>query len=170
MYEIWSEKIYRLKLDGTQRQRLSTDTVAYDRLIVSGNWIYYCNGSDNANLYKIKIDGTSRTKLNDEPAGALCLGDHVLYYQIEANSLANPADVGKLIRINLDGTGRTVIKQLYVSGSRSTMIGAFNGWLYLEATTHPDSSYSNFTITYYRMKPDGSGRMNLVSYNCSGGG
>lgn len=53
-------RIYRMKLDGTDRAKVSDDKLQDFTIEVLGNWIYYKNSQDNKN-YKVKIDGTQRT-------------------------------------------------------------------------------------------------------------
>ncbi len=166
-----NQSIYRLKLDGSARQRLGTDIVAGGRMIVAGNWIYYSNESDRWNLYKIKLDGTGRKRLNNEPSTQLALDGQALFYQVERTEFSTEADVGKLIRLQQDGSSRTELQRLnHADNDYSTLVCAVNGWLYLRQTTMAGSEASTYKTTYYRLKTDGTGRMDIIAYDCISAG
>lgn len=55
-------KLYKMKLDGSNKKLLSTDHPAFINVI--GDWVYYVNLYDNE-IYKIRIDGKNKTKLTN---------------------------------------------------------------------------------------------------------
>lgn len=52
-----SDRLYKVKLDGTDRMKLSDDSCS--NLEIVGDWIYYANLTDNK-YYRVKTDGTQR--------------------------------------------------------------------------------------------------------------
>lgn len=67
--------------------------------VYSGEWIYFCDPSDNDKIYKIKSDGTGKSKICDDSADSLLLTGRWIFY-------ANKADKNKLYKITLDGSER----------------------------------------------------------------
>jgi hypothetical protein len=53
-----SGKLFRIRTNGTGRQKLSDDWCT--DVNITGDWINYCNMSDNFKHYKIRTDGTDR--------------------------------------------------------------------------------------------------------------
>jgi len=131
-------KLYRVKKDGSVREKLSNDTVGYKyiefsgesyfipHMIIQGEWIYYYAvdaGSSSyrydykytapeLRLYKMKTDGTGRRKLSDEYKTAMRIHNEWIYYL---------DDERKLCRMNTDGTGGkrildTVVMYYYLEG------------------------------------------------------
>lgn len=167
---------YRIKIDGSQKEIISKNEMSSDGFVVDGDWIFYSNTSDEARLYKIKTDGTGRVKLSDDSIGILLkMGDEIFY---RINSMVdNPsADDGKLFKIKTDGTTRTEIVEVADPDKSPMLVGALNGWLYLEdrqpiedsQTDEMPGGYSQ--ITLYRIKTDGSARADLLSYAVANAG
>lgn len=79
-----SYRIYKIKLDGTGRSKLSEDQVLF--MAIGNNSIYYSNGSDNQKLYSLSLDGHERIKLTDDKAGFInVFGDFIYYTNGSAN-------------------------------------------------------------------------------------
>lgn len=136
-------KLYKIKVDGTGKTKVSDDSTY--TLVLADNWIYYSNYSDGAKLYKIKADGTNRTKITDDGANYITLNMSGIYYSnikdgnklyvigfngkankrlsdesvsfinIVGNSIIYRNGSQNIIKINSDGTGRTVIDENKVS-------------------------------------------------------
>ncbi|MBL4934272.1 DUF5050 domain-containing protein [Clostridium sp. YIM B02515] len=110
-----------------------------------GDWIYYCNFSDNRKLYKIKTDGTEKTKLNDDHSTYInVLGDWVYY---TSGSSAGTYG-GKLYKIKTDGSGKTKL-----SDNEAGYINISSDWIY----------YSNYDDMdkLYKIKTDGTKKTKL---------
>lgn len=77
-------RIYKIKLDGTGRTKLSDDQVLF--MAIAGTSIYYSNNSDSQKLYSLNFDGQGRTKLTDDKAGFInVFGDYIYYTNASAN-------------------------------------------------------------------------------------
>ncbi|MEA4827687.1 MAG: DUF5050 domain-containing protein [Clostridium sp.] len=138
-------KIYKEKLDGTERTKVSDDVGLY--LNVLGDWIYYGNYSENGELYRVKIDGTGRTKLSDDIAEFIIVENNYIYY-------SNTSDEGRLYRINVDGTGRTKL-----TNDEAAFLDVDNGVIY----------YANMADgqNIYKINSNGTGRTKLVTNEAS---
>jgi meiotically up-regulated gene 157 (Mug157) protein len=53
-----SGKLFRIRTDGTGRQKLSDDWCS--NIVVAGDWVYYTSMKDNLKGYRIRTDGTDR--------------------------------------------------------------------------------------------------------------
>lgn len=62
------EKLYRIKIDGTQRSKISDDRVGY--LNFDQKFLYYTNTSQGNAIFRIKPDGSERLKVMDGGAAA----------------------------------------------------------------------------------------------------
>lgn len=92
-------KLYKSKLDGTQKARLNEDKSSY--INVLGNWVYYQNNSDGDKLCKIGIDGNGKVVLVDETAKNIFVSGNWIYY--------TSGGAEQLAKIKLDGTGQEFI-------------------------------------------------------------
>jgi hypothetical protein len=63
-YTADSGKIYRMKLDGTSKSKLTDDRVALNDVYFIGDWIYYINQYNSSLFYRMKADGSSRQLVN----------------------------------------------------------------------------------------------------------
>lgn len=69
---------YRMKKDGSSRQKLADDCVYFN---IFGEWIYYSNYSTSGfGMYKMKLDGSQNTKLNSSPSAWLYVTKDWIYY------------------------------------------------------------------------------------------
>lgn len=177
--------LYKIKLDGTQKTKLSQDTPSY--INVSEDWVYYSNNMDGK-LYKIKTDGSQRTKLSDDTCRMTTLSGDWIYYvnASDSNSIWKVSTDGKQIiklsgdyawslnvvgdtiyyvnadennriyKMNDDGSGKSRIND---SVSASMMLVFDDTIFYADY-----SSSSSFNI--YKMKTDGTGNMKIVDDLC----
>ena len=61
-----NSKLYKIRTDGTDKQKVFDDEIWNNGIYIVDDWIYYVNPGDNYTLYKIKIDGFYKQKLNDD--------------------------------------------------------------------------------------------------------
>lgn len=174
------EKLYRMKIDGSEWQKISDDKPCDIR--VDSGWIYYRYSSNSVKFCRIRIDGTEREELNFEWAGGVQAGDWIYY--------SNYSDSRKIYRVRTDGSGRqkltndsaVLVKvvdewvyystggiwtndarlnrvkidgscQQKISGDLAGCMNVVGDWVY----------YTNYSDKYklYRIKNDGSGRQKL---------
>lgn|GEM_PF-2384716 len=90
-------KLYKIKTDGTGKQKLNDD-YSSQYINVIGNNIYY--SGTNSNLYTINIDGSGRKKLNNDYTEYIyVIGDKIYYKNYSSNGSA-------IYSIKTDGTDR----------------------------------------------------------------
>ena len=110
----YTEAFYKSNTDGKEKTKLTDDTVRHINVI--GDWIYYCNYSDNFCLYKIRTDGTERTKMSDEARyWVTVIGDWVYYCDINSS----------IYKIRIDGT-----KNTQINSKSSLYINISGDWIY----------------------------------------
>lgn len=56
-----NNNLYKVKIDGTQKTKVSDDNISSSEFNISGNWIYYRNTNNSDKIYRINIDGTQKT-------------------------------------------------------------------------------------------------------------
>lgn len=61
-----NNKIYKVKSDGSQITKVSTDSVYNYKFTIAGEWIYYINASDSNRYYKVRTDGTQNSAIIEE--------------------------------------------------------------------------------------------------------
>lgn len=131
-------RLYRVKTDGTGRQRLNQDWSV--DITVSGDWVYYVNNSDDMRLYRVRTDGSERQKLNDEYTLQILVSGDEVYYTSETDNLA-------MYRVKTDGSGR----QKLFEGC-SYCISVAGEWIYFNWI-----NFQNVNDTgLYRIRLDGS--------------
>lgn len=92
--------IFRMKLDGTNITRLSTDSI--ERFNISGGYIYYTKIVDvpGGDLYKMRVDGTNKMAFNIRNVIQLnVIGDWVYYLTMNKTTY----------KVRVDGTGNTTM-------------------------------------------------------------
>ncbi|GHV17971.1 hypothetical protein FACS18949_06970 [Clostridia bacterium] len=148
-----------ISLYGISRENKATSEVQLisiddaDFLNVIGDWVYYCNKSDDGAIYKIRTDGTERTKISDEKCKILLVVDDYCYYGAEIETVVGDSyyySLG-LCKIRTDGTDKTV---LFMDGEVYWF--ALDGaYIYFSGQISHSSLYPA-SYGLYRMKPDGS--------------
>lgn len=88
--------LYKAKLDGTEKQKLSNN-IPCD-INVLNDWVYYSNFSDNFAIYKIKTDGTQDQKIMDGYCQHLYVVGDLIYFDIRDKDNAS-----NIHSIKLDG-------------------------------------------------------------------
>lgn len=105
----WKDVIYRIKPDGTEFSRLSTQTFGSvrDHLILLNSYLY--GYSTDGTIFRIKTDGTDYTVLKNiqvYSSGPITISDGVIYGTTDKYGAYND---GYIFKMNLDGTGFTDI-------------------------------------------------------------
>ena len=102
---IYAGSIYRMRLDGSEYMKYTaTDNVV--NFILKDNWIYYQsinNNWDDRSLYRINIDGSDK-HLIAENSREYIISDDYIFIKHEIKQFDT-----KIIRYNLDGTGKIII-------------------------------------------------------------
>jgi hypothetical protein len=127
--------IYKIKTDGTNKIKLSSDSIETYGLIVKNGWVYYINSDDGQSVYKIKIDGTNKIKLINEKVNCINVTDNYIVYTDKNNII---------YRTGLDGKNK-----IKLSNIQTSFITITDGYIYY---TSPDFN------KLYRIKIDGSGQ------------
>jgi hypothetical protein len=74
----YNNKIYKVKMDGTNRTKLS-DHEGYYINVLNG-WVYYVDYSDKHKVCKMKIDGSKKTQLTTDASSQIhVIGDWIYY-------------------------------------------------------------------------------------------
>lgn len=104
-----SGKLYRMKADGSELQKLGDDPYVTDLNVVNDTIFYMTDHK----IVRSALDGTNRTVLQDFGAGGLNVmavaGDWIYFTQDKANMF------GKLYRMKLDGTSMELLESNPVS-------------------------------------------------------
>ena len=138
-----NNKIYKIKTDGTGKAKVSNDSAS--SLVLADKWIYYANNSDHNKLYRINVDGTGRIEMTKDGVKYINASTSGIYYSniidggklyyigfkgkgnkklsdesasyinVVGNSIIYRNGALKIVKINSDGTGRTVIQEEKVS-------------------------------------------------------
>ena len=90
IYFNYNQKLYKMKIDGTELTKLSNDNPRY--INVNGDWIYYSDFSTKQNLVRIKKDGSSREEMNQIKSWYISIVDQYLFYH----------DMSKIVKIDID--------------------------------------------------------------------
>lgn len=118
--------LYKVKVDGTDRQLLSRDECI--SVQIYGDYIYYSNRDDNFSIYRIRTNGEGREKLNSYDSIDLCVADSGIYY-------INRADGNSIYQIPLAGgegykLGEVACKSLQIYNNSLYFIGEDDGCIY----------------------------------------
>ncbi|WP_066172551.1 DUF5050 domain-containing protein [Bacillus marinisedimentorum] len=136
IYSINYDSIYKVKTDGTNKTKITSDLAEY--INVTDGWIYYSNISDGRTTYKIKTDGTNKTKLSGTSGSYMnVIGDWIYYINYREGNKG-------IFKVKTDGTNLSKIKEGYF-----TELNVVNDWMYFVDTTGVDNRL-------YKMKTDGS--------------
>ena len=129
-------KLCKIRADGTGKRLLCDDECKFINVV--GDWIFYCNESDDGKLYKIRANGTGRQQLCDDMCCSVNVLDGWIFYN-------NPKGIYKM---RTDGSGR---ENLY-DGS-AWYINVIGNMIYYT------SDYDGESI--YRICTDGNNRTKI---------
>jgi len=123
---------YQLK-DNDEINYGSSDLIDYtsSKVIKEGDWIYYCNPSDNYSIYKMKNNQEDKTKISDSSCAAIFLEGEWIYFTKRIFYFDNEGketSIGRyssgIHRVRLDGTEE---EELYRGVEESDLnIDSFN--------------------------------------------
>jgi hypothetical protein len=134
-------KLYKMRPDNSDRTKISDDKCQYINVI--GDWIFYCNLSDNNKLYKIRANGRDRTKISDDGCGYInVIGDWIFYCNVSNEYI--------IYKIKTDGSSRT-----WLDGKEcASYINVFGGWVYY---------YSHANGNICRIRTDGREKIEIIN-------
>lgn len=128
-----------ITMKGNSNANLNNDGIA----AISGEWIYYCNYSDNGKLYKLKNDGSNKVKLCDDKIFNInVLGDWIYYTNLNERKY-------NIYKIKKDGTKRTKI-----NNEKSSYVNVIGNWIF----------YYNSNVLY-RINTDGEDKKEICKVN-----
>lgn len=175
--------VFKIKPDGTGFLRLLNfdgslkGSRPSGSLISDGTFLYGMTGQGGANdagvIFKVKPDGTGFLKLLDfdyttlggSPSGALVYDGAFLYGTTFSGGTNS---YGTIFKIKPDGTGfATVLNFDYTKGSYPNGSLIYDG-TFLYGTTYQGGSNGGFGVVY-KIKPDGTGFLNLHDFNNTDG-
>lgn len=138
--ELDDDKLYKIRTDGTQKQKICDDQARY--LNVLDDWIYYVK--DYGTLFKIRIDGTKKIQISKEKesVGDINVVGNWIYYV--AFNLSDEKYLESISKIRTNGTRR---QQLYQTHELHNLIVVGN-WIYFQ-------KWGNY-YNIYKMKTDGT--------------
>jgi hypothetical protein len=87
-------KIYKAKLDGSSKSKLSDDSA--EVLVLAGDWLFYSNTAEDKKVYRINVDGSGRQQISEHYVNFLTVGAEGVYY-------SNVKDGNKLYRTDFEG-------------------------------------------------------------------
>ena len=163
--------------DGKKIEILVQDECSY--ISVSGDWIYYCNDSDDGCLYRVKTDGSGRERIVKGSTSYITVTEEWIYY-IEYVSSKSTGEIYRIRtsllgdkqlladdckRMALDGNRIYYVDSEYdlysvgTDGTGRTMLtnkdipyslNVADGWIYYQNNNDED--------TLYRIRTDGTER------------
>ena len=137
--------IVRMKKDGSDTQIILDGNNT--KMLIVGDWIYFINNDDRS-IYKITVEGEKLTKIVEGNCYRLQYKDSWLYYTIYDKE----SRISTLYKININ-TCKNSIK--LTEGNWDSLI-LYKDWIYY-------SAYSENNDMLYRMKEDGSEKVQLFS-------
>lgn len=99
-----SERLYKIRVDGTEVTEVEADNCMPDFIHLVGDWIYYRDNDEKSRLYKIRTDGSEKTKLSDDDTWNISIIGDWIYYQANWGNFVEPN-----FKIRFDGTQKTRI-------------------------------------------------------------
>ena len=137
-YELEDGAIFRVKSDGSIRQRVGSGDIGLFK--VEGEWLYFHNESDDQKLFKMKMDGEEEyIKICEDNVSLRCVYDDWIYYLFDDG----------LHRMKADGTNQAKIydDDVFILNIDGDWIFSRQGYYY--------------GGIYYKMKTDGTERQRI---------
>lgn len=164
IYYTSKDELYKMKIDGTGKAKLSNDVVSIINIV--GDWNYYT--SYNYGLYKMKTDGTNNIDLNDDNhvENINVVGDWIYYTKFD-DSLG----FYQIYKIKTDGTGN--IKLSDNQKNQIPCINVVDDWIYYTSINDHSKEQEDYNnndtlkpvpenfATLYKMKTDGTEKTKL---------
>ena len=137
--------IYKVKADGTEKQRLSEDWPSHINVV--GEWIYYCNDGE---VYKMKTDGTERKKIyNEAPDSMIVIGEWI-YFSTHFKGV---------YKMKTDGTEREKMVDMEFEDDWFYNMNIVDDWIYYCKQEEDEENDSYDAV--YRMKLDGTEKQKI---------
>lgn len=111
--------IFKMSAHSLETTQLTSGPVI--SMIVSGEWVYYGNFSDNGKIYRVRIDGSDKQKINDLYSINLNIMGEWLYF-IAASDEYN------LYKMRIDGTN--LIKMFNHANQLHECVNVTEDWIY----------------------------------------
>jgi len=132
---------YRIRTDGTEKTKLNDDINTC--IIISDDWIYYCNVGDDYSLYRMHIDGAEKTKLSDNSIATFNVIENWVYYTDNSD--------GYLYKMCIDDA-----EKILLATDNAEYIYIVGDWIYYV-------NYIEYGITpLYKMRMDGTERQEVA--------
>jgi hypothetical protein len=136
-----SGSFYRMKLDGTSKQKLSDNPI--NEFSVNNNYIFFSNIEDVGKLYRMNLDGTNCLKINNEQTEGISVNDTDVFYVTKTNNGTGILNI-KICRIGIDGNNRTTIfEQKSKSYAYITGINIIDDFIYFHYLNYHDDNAAN---------------------------
>lgn len=181
-YSTQKYAIYRIKTDGTQNKKIND--INYKSFTIDGDWIYFKYSNDNT--YRVKKDGSNLQNLKIKSNRLDFVGDSIYYlsdedynlYKIKKdgtnktailNDIYNAKVMGNFIYYSkYTGSGKLIYYRTNLSGRNQTQLNTKtnNENFYIRKYTD-NYVYFYRSDSLYRMKPDGSAKIKVSSYDAS---
>lgn len=107
-----------------------------------GEWIYFCNASDERRIYKMKLDGSGKEKISDDSAAWLNISDGWIYYR-------NDSDHLKLYKMTTEGAEKVCLRD-----DRTFLHKVMGEWIYFtfkNIDVETDGSSSSYYLGKIRI-------------------
>jgi len=141
VYYLFSNCIYKIKTDGTEKTLLLKENGSIDKLIVIGDWIYFRylpnNNDSRGYIIKIKNDGTEMTKISNITTQTLYYDNGWFYTDLNV----------ELTKIKIDGS-----EIIRLADEQPEAISVTNDWIYYETVV----DWQNKIFARHSIKKDGS--------------
>jgi hypothetical protein len=137
---------YRVRFDGTARERLSRNDESVNWIIIDNGWIYYLDANDRSKLYRMDLNGRNREHLNNIRTTSFDVKDSWVYY-VDRN------DNDHMYKLNTLDNSITKLNE-----ERTGFITVVDDWIYYQ--NRDDNS------SIYRMRIDGTEKTQ-INYNRS---
>jgi hypothetical protein len=116
------DKLYKMRIDGTGKVKV-TDDLVYTLKIVD-DYVYF--HSKDSNFIKVKIDGTNKSIITKNATDNEKIINGWIYY-IEFNNPKNASEGNRLVKIKIDGSGKTYLSEYGFNMYISEIVGE---WIY----------------------------------------
>lgn len=150
VYYTIGQKLYRSRLDGSDKTLYSDISFAYIEPVIVNEWIYYINAEDQYRLYRIKTDGTELEKVIDKSTISILKFDNYLIFSTRENL---PGAEFKTYRMTLDGERIIEIPNMDINLLFTFHITMKDGWIYY---------LDHEKETFYKINIDGNYKTELL--------
>jgi outer membrane protein assembly factor BamB len=130
--------LYRIKIDGTGRQKLSDDAPNFINVV--GDWVFYFN-FDDRKVYKIDVNGRNREVVIEGLVSSVFVSDGLIYYRYDNLIYKLDIESNQKAQLNEDECGNIFV---------------IDGWIY----------YNAFSGGLYKMRIDGTEKIKLTDNRC----